>query len=70
MLNILSSYPNYLQIIPHKITVRQFKKILKEEKDKVFDSGSDVSSSSDEEEEEEQEDEEVSGEEESEDEKK
>ncbi|XP_070502777.1 chromatin accessibility complex protein 1 [Chironomus tepperi] len=61
------------QIIPHKITVRQYKKILKEDKDKVFDSGSDVSSSSEEEEEEEeeeQEDEEVSGEEESEEDEK
>ncbi|CAG9807377.1 unnamed protein product [Chironomus riparius] len=57
------------QIIPNKITVRQYKKILKENKDKVFDSGSDVSSSSEEEAEEEQEDEEMSGEEESEDEK-
>lgn len=42
-------------IIPHKITVRDFKKILAEEKKVVFDSASDASSDSEEEEEEEEE---------------
>ncbi|KAG5683665.1 hypothetical protein PVAND_012932 [Polypedilum vanderplanki] len=37
------------QIAPEKITIREYKKILADEVEKIFDSGSDVSSSSDEE---------------------